>query len=256
VGARKFFMKKFLFLFFCFVLAGIAFSQEMSYEGIFDSTWSAEEIESLERGEIVIRNIGKMKRRSIKNGLSPFVDEMIGDFEEVNPNYLAEIIYKMPAEKNESVIEQAVDIFSDISLYKEIIYTDEKKDKSTPLFPLTELVEREDSNGEIRIASHLRMDMLSDYGSELVIKSAADDFFFEQRNTTPLKWHSITAVGAQKMVAGICCFKYGESYYVYALGGIRAPRIPLVMREIDRQFLGRIEDFTVFYISRFEIARP
>ena len=248
-------MKKILLLAFCLASAQFAFSQEMENEGVFDSTWSAEEVESLERGEIVIRNIARMKRRSIKNGISPFVDEMIRDFEEVNPNYLAEIIYKMPAEKNESVIEQAVDIFSDISLYSEIVYTDEKKDKSTLLFPLVELKEREDSPGEIRIASHLRMDMLSEYDSELVIKSADDDFFFEQRNTTALKWRSITAVGAQKMMAGICCFKYEDSYYVYALGGIRAPRIPLVMGEIDRQFLGRIEDFTVFYIDRFEISR-
>lgn len=249
-------MRKILLVIFCFVVAEFAFSQEMADEGIFDSTWSAEEIESLARGEIVIRNIAKMKRRSIKKGVSPFVDEMIGDFEEVNPNYLAEIVYKLPAEKNESVIEQAVDIFSDIALYREIIYTDEKKGDESPLFPLTELKEREDSPGKIRIASHLQMDMLSDYDSELVIKSAPDDFFFEQRNTTALKWHSITAVGAGKMLAGICCFKYGDSYYVYALGGIKAPRIPLVMREIDRQFLGRIEDFTVFYISRFEISRP
>lgn len=249
-------MKKILLLAFCLALVQFAFSQEVADEGIFDSTWSAEETESLERGEIVIRNIAKLKKRSIKNGVSPFVDEMIRDFEEVNPNYLAEIIYKMPAEKNESVIEQAVNIFSDISLYNEIIYTDEKKDKSTPLFPLVEMKEREESPGHIRIASHLRMDMLSDYGSELFIKSADDDFLFEQQNTTALKWRSITAVAARKMVAGICCFKYKDSYYVYALGGIRAPRIPLVMSEIDRQFLGRIEDFTVFYIGRFEIARP
>lgn len=248
-------MKKILFLALCIASFSFAISQETANESIFDSTWSAKETASLGRGEIVIRNISRMKRRSIKNGISPFVDEMIRDFEEVNPNYLAEIIYKMPSEKNDSVIEQAMDIFSDISLYNEIIYTDEKKGKSTSLFPLVELKEREDSPGEIRIASHLRMDMLSEYDSELVIKNSDDEFFFEQRNTTSLKWHSITAVGAQKMVAGICCFKYGDSYYVYALGGIRAPRIPLVIGEIDRQFLGRIEDFTVFYIDRFDIAR-
>ncbi len=229
------------------------FSQQISFPS--NSSWSKKEIENLENGKIVIRNIKKSKKISILRGTNKYSDEMLDNFEQLDPSYLAEIIYKMPKRGNESIIKQAVEIFSDINLYKEIIYSDEKKGKERPLFPKAEIKERIDSNGEIRITTNLRMDMLSEYDSELVIKSDDDGFFFEQHNTEPLKWHSFTAVKSGKMVASICCFEHGEDYYVYALGGIKAPRIPLVLYEIERQFIGRIEDFTVFYIKRFKISR-
>ncbi len=246
-------MKKFLFSAFIAVLTSNIFAQQIAFP--FNSSWSETEIENFENGKIVIRNIKKSKKISILRGTNKHSDEMLEKFEQLEPSYLAEIIYKMPKHGNESIIEQAVQIFSDINLYKEIIYSDEKKGKQRPLFPKAEIKERTDSNGEIRIATNLQMDMLSSYDSELVIKNDGDGFFFEQHNTEPLKWHSFTAVKSEKMVASICCFEYGENYYVYALGGIKAPRIPLVIHEIDRQFIGRIEDFTVFYIERFKINR-
>lgn len=245
-------MKKNLFFLLVAFLASNIFAQQIELP--FNSSWSEKEIENLENGEIVIRNIKKSKRISILPGTNKYSDEMLENFEQLDPSYLAEIIYKMPKRGNESIINQAVQIFSDTDLYKEIIYSDEKKGKERPLFPKAEIKERNDSDGEIRIATNLRMDMLSSYDSELIIKSD-DGFFFEQHNTTPLKWRSFTAVKSGKMVASICCFEHGENYYVYALGGIKAPRIPLVLYEIERQFIGRIEDFTVFYINRFKINR-
>lgn len=246
-------MKRILFSALVAFLASNIFAQQIAFP--FNSSWSEKEIEDLENGKIVIRNIKKSKKISILLGTNKYSDEMLDNFEQLDPSYLAEIIYKMPKRGNESIIKQAVEIFSDIGLYKEIIYSDEKKGKERSLFPKAEIKERTDSNGEIRIATSLRMDMLSGYDSELLIKSDDDGFYFEQHNTEPLKWHSFTAVKSGKMVASICCFEHGENYYVYALGGIKAPRIPLVLYEIDRQFIGRIEDFTVFYIERFKINR-
>lgn len=249
-------MKKSAFSVFCALIAFFASNVCAQQVGFpFNSSWSETEIEDLENGKIVIRNIKKSKRISILRGTNKYTDEMLDNFEQLEPSYLAEIIYKMPKRGNESVIDQAVRIFSDIDLYKEIIYSDEKKGKRRPLFPKAEIRERTVSDSEIRIATNLRMDMLSSYDSELVIKSDGDGFFFEQHNTEPLKWRSFTAVKSGKMVASICCFEHGGQYYVYALGGIKAPRIPFVLYEIDRQFIGRIEDFTVFYIERFEIRR-
>lgn len=246
-------MKKNLFSVILMFFALNFFAQQIEFP--FDSSWNKNEIRDLESGKIVIRNIKRSRGISILQGTNKHSDAMLKNFEMLDPSYLAEIIYKMPKHGNEGIFKQAVQIFSDINLYKEIIYSDEKKGKQRPLFPEAEVLQRTDSNGEIRIATNLRMDMLSSYDSELVIKNDADGFFFEQHNTQPLKWRSITAVKSEKMVASICCFEYGESYYVYALGGIKAPRIPFLIYEIDRQFIGRIEDFTVFYINRFNIKR-
>lgn len=241
------------FFFAIIFLATLAFAQTQSQ--LFNGTWKKEEIENLQKGEIVIRNIRKAKKISLNHGANPHADKVIKTIDDLDPVYLAEIIYKMPKAGNENIVQQAVTIFSDISLYKEIIYTDERKGKACPLFPEAEVKERQDTPAKIRIATHLQMDMLSDYDSELIIKNDANGFFFEQRNKTPLKWKSFTAVKSENMRAAICCFEFGGEYYVYALGGIKAPRIPFVLKEIERQFIGRIKDFTVFYIKKFNIKR-
>ena len=248
-------MKKIAALKIIFMAAFLAASYAQEFPPAFSTELKPEELSDLAEGKIVIRNIQKCKNISIQKGLNPYVDKVIDVAEVINANYLAEIIYKMPKAGNDGIIEQAVEIFEDINLYKEIIYSDEKKGFNRNLFPMVEQLYRNDRPGYIQIGSHLKMDMLSDYNSELEIEWGADGFFFHQKNTTPLMWRSFKAVKEENMIAGICCFEWNGEYYVYALGGIRAPRIPFVIAEIERQFIGRIEDFTVFYIKRFKIKR-
>lgn len=231
------------------------FAQGSPLPPSFASEWKQKEIKNLQDGKIVIRNIRKVKNASLNEGINVYADKVLKIAKDINANYLAEIIYKMPKSSNQSIISQAVKIFEDINLYKEIIYTDEKKESSKNLFPLVEQTYRNDAQGYIQIGSHLKMDMLSDYNSELEIEWGNDGFYFHQKNVTPLMWKSLKAVKAGNMIAGICCFEWNDEYYVYALGGIRAPRIPFVIAEIERQFIGRIEDFTVFYIKKFNIKQ-
>ena len=212
-------------------------------------------MQKLQDGQIVIRNIKRCKGISIKSGLNAYADKVVDLAQDINANYLAEIVCKMPKASNPDIIGQAVKIFGDINLYKEIIYSDEKKGSSKNLFPLVEPRFKNDGPGSIQIGSHLRMDMLSAYDSELEIQWGENGFYFQQKNVTPLLWKSFKAVKEGNMIAGICCFEWKGDYYVYALGGIRAPRIPFVIAEIERQFIGRIEDFTVFYIKRFDIKQ-
>lgn len=238
---------------FALTILQSAFSQNLPPS--FSDKWGETEKNGLQQGKIIIRNIQKCKHISLQKGINPYADKVINVAEKINANYLAEIIYKMPKTGNEDIMEQAVAIFEDINLYKEIIYTDEKKGSSRNLFPLVEQRFRNDAPGYIQIGSHLRMDMLSAYDSELEIEWGKDGFFFHQQNVTPLLWKSFKAVKDGNMIAGICCFEWDGEYFVYALGGIRAPRIPFVIAEIERQFIGRIEDFTVFYIKKFKIKR-
>ena len=248
-------MKKTVFLAALLSLASIFSMAAQELPPSFAEEWGDKEKIGLEQGKIIIRNIKKCKNISIKKGINSCVDKVINCAEKINANYLAEIIYKMPKRGNENIIEQAVKIFEDVNLYKDIIYSDEKKGKSRALFPLVEQRFKNNKNGYIQIGSHLRMDMLSAYDSELEIEWGADGFFFHQQNVTPLMWKSFKAVKDGNMIAGICCFEWNDEYYVYALGGVRAPRIPFVIAEIERQFIGRIEDFTVFYIKKFDIKR-
>ena len=221
----------------------------------FASKWKQSELQDLQNGKIVIRNIRKCKNVSLERGINPCADKAIQVAENANANYLAEIVYKMPKESNSGIISQAVQVFEDINLYKEIIYSDEKKGSNRNLFPLVEQRYRRDGDGWIQIGSHLKMDMLSAYDSELKIEWGVNGFFFKQRNVTPLYWRSFKAVKEGHMIAGIACFQWGGDWYVYALGGVNAPRVPFVIAEIERQFIGRIKDFTVFYINKFNIKR-
>ena len=221
----------------------------------FSTNLEPEALAGLEQGKIVIRNIQRCKNVAIREGFNTYVDKVLKTADDINANYLAEIIYRMPKAGNEDIISQAIKIFEDINLYKEIIYSDEKKGNQRNLFPLVEERFRNNKPGWIQVGSHLKMDMLSPYDSELQIEWGDAGFFFKQKNVTALTWRSIKAIKEENMIAGICCFEWGDSYYVYALGGLRAPRIPFIMTEVERQFIGRIEDFTVFYINRFKIKR-
>lgn len=223
----------------------------------FNSLITDEELVQLEAGQIVIRNIQNKKNMCMRRGIGSYPDELLDMFTELDPGYLAEVIYMFPVEGNSdaSIIGQADAIFSDWPLYKEVIYTDEDTGKSKHLFPEAELVKRTDLYRWKSIWTHVKMDFLAPYDTELIIKTTDDTFFFSQINQEPMKFKFVTAVKPKNMQAAICCFKYRGNWFVYALGGVKAPKIPFVRAKIDHQFIGRIEDFTVFYIARFDIKR-
>ncbi len=223
----------------------------------FNGLISDDDLQKLEAGEIVIRNIKDRKNMCMTRGLCPYADEILDMFTTLNPGYLAEILYMFPVEGNsdDSIIGQSDAIFSDWPLYKEVIYTDEDTGKSKHLFPEAELVRRTDRYRWKSIWTHVKMDFLAPYDTELIIKTTDDTFFFSQINQEAMKYKFVTAVKPRNMQAAICCFKYRDNWFVYALGGVKAPVIPFVRNKIDHQFIGRIEDFTVFYINRFDIKR-
>ena len=223
----------------------------------FNELISDDDLRKLEAGEIVIRNIKDRKNMCMRKGIGDYSDEILTMFNKLNPGYLAEILYMFPEEGNsdESIISQADAIFSDWPLYKEVIYTDEDTGKSKPLFPEAELVKRTDGYRWKSIWTHVKMDFLAPYDTELIIKTTDDTFFFSQINQEAMKYKFVTAVKPKNMQAAICCFKFRGNWFVYALGGVKAPVIPFVRNKIDHQFIGRIEDFTVFYINRFDIKR-
>lgn len=221
----------------------------------FSDGLAEDELCELEAGTIVVRNIRTINKATMLRGVDSFADSLLDMFTELKPTYLAEIMYMVPIAGNANVIEQAVQVFSDYTLYKQVIYKDGDDDEGRPLFPEADLIQRVDGDNLITIDTRVRMDMLSPYNTQLVIKYSDDTFFFSQINQEPMKLGFITAVKPTKMQAAICCFQYGENWFVYALGGVKAPRIPLVRKMIEHQFISRIEDFTTFYIGRFDFTR-
>ncbi len=221
----------------------------------FNDKFTSKDIKKLEAGEIVIKNIGKCKNASMIEKTSAVSDKVLELFNDLRPNYLAEIVYMIPLENNADIIEQADNVFSDISLYKEIIYTDEDTGKTTQLFPIADLISREDGDDFHIIRSHVKMDMLAPYDTELIINTTEDTFFFSQINQEPMKLGFVTAIKTTKMRAAICAFQYEGNWFVYALGGVTAPSIPFVRKKIEKQFIGRIRDFTIYYIKHFNIVR-
>lgn len=223
----------------------------------FNELISDDDLAKLEAGEIVIRNIRDRKNMCMRKGIGSYSDEILEMFDTLNPGYLAEILYMFPEEGNsdESIISQADAIFSDWPLYKEVIYTDDDTGESKPLFPVAELIKRTDRYRWKSIWTHVKMDFLAPYDTELIIKTTPSTFFFSQINQDAMKYKFVTAIKPKNMQAAICCFKFRGNWFVYALGGVRAPVIPFIRNKIDHQFIGRIEDFTVFYINRFDIKR-
>lgn len=245
-------MRKILSLFAVLGLAASLFAETLPS---FTEKWSDEEISLLQNGSFVIRNIKRVKKISIQSGTNAAVDKMLSVFEETNPNYLAEIIYKLPVAGNEQIFDQAARIFSDPALYREIIYTDEREDLVQPLFNEVDIHEQSTSGNSTYSTATLKLDMLSDFDVELITQKDEDSFFFLMNNTTPIKWKSLNAVKPKKLLAVVTAFICDGSYYVYALSGVRAPKIPILWREIDYQFMTRINGFSLFFLNKFDIKR-
>ena len=234
--------------------SGYVRAADYARDTIFNEKLSDDDFATLERGQILIRNIQYTKNICILPGISPQTDEILDILQKLRPQYLAEIMYKIPYEGNEQLLEQVEQVFLDIPLYKKIRYYPDFYDGAEcPLFSTADELERTTVQDRILIKALFAMDPFSVYHAELTVKRTENSFLFTQTNKDKIKYQFIKMVSPDKMKAAIAVVHTGNYWFVYAAGGVNAPRIPFLKRRLEAAFIGRIRDFSKFYINLLDL---
>src|SRR5574344_309908 len=79
----------------------------------FNKKLSESDLESLNKGEVLIKSIDKYKNVSIE-GQNLGIAKIRQEIEDLNPNYLAEIIQVRPYKGNENLIQDMRAVLEDI----------------------------------------------------------------------------------------------------------------------------------------------
>ena len=246
-------MKKIGIFIFCFFIAIPHLLA--SEESLFNDKLTQGEHQRLEKGQIVIRNISDIELACLDQGKSTQSDKLLNMTQDLNPNYLAEVIYTLPYQGNETFLDQIETILADISLYTEILYDPNEDGDGVPLFPKVQPTGLFTNGNELHITSLLCMNPFDEYDSELVLERTDNSLLFYQLNLGKIQYKNIKLVSKQNMLAGISVFRYNDYWVVYAQGGVRALKLPFLRKKLEAAFINRIKDFASFYIKKVAIYR-
>lgn len=248
--------------FFAFLIAFFAiftqslFSQSYNLDlsKIFNEKLSETEKKQLLEGKVLYKNIGRASNISLideKNVLKPIKD--------LKPNYLAEIIQivKMP-DKAPFPLVKLYDILEDIPSYKGIPYYSEHNDIWVDLYSEAKIHNKFDTRTSTEwvkeINAEFYMDpfetIMSDIKIHSPISSYNDYVIYENTNTSTVKYHDFTCVKPGKMKSMIYAFEYGGYVILYGVGGLNAPKVPVMSARIELSFMNRIKTFCNFVFTK------
>lgn len=218
----------------------------------FNQKLSQNEVEKLQNGEVVIRNIDYPKNMCLQ-GQSAGIQKLISSIKETKPNYLAEIIQIKPVEGNENLPETIRAALENIQDYAGIPYWSVRHQRYWDLYETAEVKSRKDiSETETSIEAELFMEPFGTINQPIYIEQTEDYLFYTSTNSNNLKWDGITVVKPYCMKSAILLFKDGDNWILYGTGGVRAPRVPFLTPRVETSFINRIKTFCNFIFTKME----
>ncbi len=239
-------MKKLSFiLFFTLIVTGNSL-----FALPFNSKLSGKDLEKVQNGEIVIRSIDKYKNISIK-GDNPAVKKMLSQIDDLDPNYLAEIIQIRPYEGNEDLIDKLDAVVRDIPSYAGIQYWSVRHERYWDLYKTAQVlqtVQLDDTT--VQYNSDLYMEPFGTIHSPIVIERKPDYLIYTNSNNNTLSVKGISCVKKHNMKSMIILFRDGDNWILYGIGGCKAPKIAMFEERIETSFINRIKTFTSFVFEK------
>lgn len=237
-------MRKFFFIFI-----ELLFSVSITFAFPFNSNLSSEEKERLENGEVVIKNISSVSKMCLSSS-SKNAEELLSDFKELKPIYLAEVIQIKPYEGNENLCDNLSDILSNVQGYVGIPYIS----SGGGLYNLYDSADiksvSETENGETVIEVDLFMEPFETIPSTISYKKSEDSLLYKNTNSEEIYFKGFKALKKRKMLSEVVMFREDDYWIIYAAGGVDTVRVPFVETKVRNSFLNRIRTFCTFVINK------
>jgi hypothetical protein len=244
---------------FCAVLS-LLVAAGLGAQGLFNSKMSDSEKSTIERGEVLIRNIGKSANISINPDIHPAVRQAVGIITKLKPSYLAEVIQMRPYDPE--LIPRIEEILLDVPGYKGIPYYSERGGRFYDLYSSAKVKTRQEREGITTIDAALVMPPFSPYDVRItVVKETTTEetaagrasLFYQMENISKITAEDMPAITVAKdrgMQSLIVVFPYGDQFVFYGIGGVNAPVIFFLKERIQISFINRIKTFCMYVYEK------
>ena len=243
-----------IFLATAFFLLGVFNLPAAPY---FNKNLTAEEQKTLDKGEVLIKNIVYQKYMSLEKGYNDDCDKLIDEIKVLNPKYLAEIIQVKPYKGNENLPQVLTELLYNVSEYKGIPYWSERNQKYYNLYDSATITsEKILTSGILKTEKELQATFeMKPFGTvyeTIILNQTNDSVYYSTINNNKLRYNDqFDCVWPNKLKICIILFRDGDNWILYGIGGVNAPRIPFFTDRIETSFINRIKTFCSFIFSKF-----
>lgn len=216
-------------------------------------SYTEQELQDLADGKVLIRNIDKAKNISL-NPVHPAAQRAIDTMTELKPAYLAEIIQIRPVSANETLIDDLADALLNIEGYIGIPYYSERAERWYDLYEDAHIQSVTTDGGATSMNAILVMEPFGDIDTDILLETDENVLYYETVNKNKLRYYDrFTCVKPYNMKSIITVFPSadGQSYILYALGGVDAPSIFFLRSRIETSFMNRISTFCSYFFDQF-----
>ena len=252
----KYTSKKFKKLIFsviaCIFAAGNAFSAE-----VFNKNLTDEEMKTLNKGEVLIKNIVYQKNMSLNKDYSPECQDLTAEIKQLSPKYLAEIIQIKPYKGNENLPQVLTELLYNVSEYTSIPYYSVRAEAWYNLYDSAQIqketIVSKSANGtEKELEALFVMEPFGKVYETIKLVQTDNYVYYSSINTNKLRYKDdFDCVWPRKLKICIMLFRDGDNWVLYGIGGVNAPRIPFFTERIETSFINRIKSFCSFIFTKF-----
>lgn len=248
------FKNHFFFILNIFIFSNFFFSQnyEFDFNQIFNKKLSDAEKITLSQGNTLIRNT-KKSSNMILLPCNSLTQQVILDITKLKPSYLAEIIRIIPVNKKPNLLKDLKQILTDIPSYKGIPYYSEYNKIWVDLYSKAQIKSTMNIGKSQKISADFYMNPFDDFCATIILNDGGNNLFYENYNSTPIIYKGISCISSGNMKSYIIAFESQDYWILYGIGGVNAPRIPLLTNRIELSFINRIKTFCNFVFSKLAV---
>ena len=220
---------------------------------VFNGNLSDKELETIQSGEVLIRNTGSLNRMCV-NSVNPVVEKALATAKAVKPAYLAEIVQVRPYVQGENIIQTFEDLIMDIQSYVGIPYYSEHNGIWVDLYASANILSlnRTDKGSDARV--DLYMEPFGTITTAIHTEFTPETYYYESKNESKVKYNGITCVNKNNMRSIIVIFQDGDNLVFYGIGAVNAPTFSFIRDRVELSFMNRIKTFCNFFFAKLNEA--
>lgn len=232
-----------------FTLALVALTAVSATALPFNEKLSAADLETINKGEVLIKSIDKYKNMSIDSD-NPGAERIRLIVNNLNPNYLAEIIQVKPIKGNEDLDVKISAVLEDVESYAGIPYWSVYHNRYFNLYDTAKINSITEDNNSKLIDSTIDIGPFGLTNVPINIEKNDNFLLYQMTNNQNLNHLGITCVQKKNMKSLILLFKDGDNWVLYGIGAVKAPKLAMFEKRIERSFINKTKTFCSYVFSK------